>query len=93
MIPPMTHELSRAWNQPDTSQILIDDTHAAMSEKTFFQLKEYSTSQPSGVYEGKMWRRHQRYENAPPEWLLCWFGFSDKPNCCSNNYRIILLIC
>jgi hypothetical protein len=57
-IPKMTHPLSKHWEQPDRREIEIDATHAMMSQKAFEALHEYSCSQPSGVYEGKMWRRH-----------------------------------
>ena len=82
-IPPMTHELSRHWRQPNRDEILIDDTHAVMSAATWEKLARYDTSTPSGVYEGKMWRRRG---------MLCWFGFSDVPNSCSNNARVALIV-
>ncbi len=98
-IPPMTHELSKAWDQPSTDRIKIDDKYAAMDEKTFKELKEYSCSQPSGVYEGKMWKanysRHKPLPHQDPQpdiWYLCWFGFSEDPNCCSNNRREIKIV-
>lgn len=96
-IPPMTHELGRYWDQPNPARILIDDTHAVMDEATLKALHEYSTTMPTGVYEGKMWKAN-RWERAPggairmtDRWLLRWYGFSDKPDCCSNNQREILI--
>lgn len=67
-IPPMTHELGRYWEQPDRSEIEVDGTHALMSPAAFYALSDYSRSNPSGVYEGKMWRRL-----ADGVWFLCWF--------------------
>lgn len=96
-IPPITDPLGAHWQQPSPADILIDDTHAVMTEAVFKRLLEYSTTRPGGVYPGKMWRRHDgvydRRPNAPaPVWLLCWFGIvpgNDKV--CSNNYRKILI--
>lgn len=99
IIPLMTHPLSTHWDQPKPSEILIDDTHALMSLSTFRALHEYSATAPSGVYEGKMWRRHDGVfdrefiaKGGKPIWLLCWYGESEKPDYVSNNHRKILLI-
>lgn len=57
VIPEMTHELSRAWDQPSKSEFAIDQLseYAIMSEDIFKRFKNYSHSQPTGAYEGKMW--------------------------------------
>lgn len=98
-IPPMTHELSSGWYQPDHRRFLFDESHVLMRRWEFEELMEYSCSQPSGVYDGKMWKRHngiydQRFlaGGGVPEWLLCWFGPSDDPDCCSTFTRKILLV-
>ena len=54
-IPPMTDPLGRYWHQPDAGEIMIDATHAMMPAETLKALPEYSSSNPSGVYSGKMW--------------------------------------
>lgn len=93
----MTHELSRHWDQPDQNSIILDDTHALMSQRAFEALHEYSASTPSGVYPGKMWKRHdgafdRRCKPQDRRWLLCWYGIvPDNPNVCSNNFREILV--
>jgi hypothetical protein len=87
LIPPITHPLGRAWDQPDRAEILVDDKHAVMSADTLKELAEYNTSIPSGVYEGKMWKRVQSSET-----LLCWFGPSPHPDKCSINFRPVLLL-
>lgn len=99
VIPPMTHPLGSHWKQPRTSEILLDDTHALMSRRTFDDLSEYSASNPSGVYEGKMWKREDGAfdreflaRGGKPEWLLCWYGESEKPDHVSNNSRKIILL-
>lgn len=96
-IPPMTDPMGKHWRQPAVDGIALDDTHALMSKQTFDALPEYSATQPSGVYEGKMWKRrdglHDR--SCVPEdrkWLLCWFDKSDKgPEWCSTRFRVILI--
>lgn len=97
-IPPITDPMGRSWRQPRRQEIEIDDTCALMSAASFGQLVEYSGTLPSGVYEGKMWRRlNGKYDQAflrnggKPVWLLVWFGKSDKPGHVSINTRRILL--
>lgn len=99
VIPPITDPLGRHWDQPPTSDILLDDTHALMTTRTFEDLLEYSATNPTGAYEGKMWRRHDgafdrefRARGGKPVWLLCWYGESDKPDHVSNNSRAIILL-
>ena len=102
VIPPITDPLGRYWEQPPVSDILVDDTHAVMTRTTLEKLADYSRSQPTGVYPGKMWRALY-YERAigldgkvrltgKTWWQLCWFGDCPDPTRCSNNYRDILLI-
>ncbi len=55
-IPQMTHPLSSGWNQPKTSEILVDKDSAIMSEETLKELHEYNCSLPSAAYSGKMWK-------------------------------------
>lgn len=55
IIPPITDPLGKHWQQPHRRFIELDDTHALMSEQTFKGLKEYSTSIPTGRYEGLVW--------------------------------------
>lgn len=86
-IPVMTHPLSGAWDQPNTNRVLVDKEVAVMDSKTVHELKEYSCSVPTGVYEGKMWRN---YYNG--EWYLNWWDVSDEPNKCSHKKRLILVI-
>jgi hypothetical protein len=99
----MTDLNGKYWIQPLREHILTDDKHAVMS--TFADLPEYSSTKPSGVYPGKMWRRHDgihdmnrraayiRGEITLP-WLLCWYGpdeVRDNRVVCSINFREILL--
>jgi hypothetical protein len=98
----MTHPYGKHWEQPPSAAILLDDTYALMTQLSFEALHDYSATTPSGVYEGKMWRRHDGIfaagfppsaaQRASAKWLLCWYGPSEKPDCCSINYREILLV-
>jgi hypothetical protein len=97
LIPKMTHPLSSAWDQPDHSTFLFDDTHVLMSKKAFDELKEYSCSQPTGVYDGKMWKTNEfAYRKSPDgrkeSWLLKWYGPCDNSEMCRTYYREILLV-
>lgn len=67
------------------------------------ELKDYSATVPSGVYEGKMWKRNDGlYANSdashfvtpkqPTKWLLCWYGPSTNPDNCVIDYREILIV-
>ena len=85
-IPAMTHTLGKYWNQPAREAVLVDDTHAVMDTAAFDQLAEYSTTLPSGVYPGKMWRAESH-----GRWVLRWYGVVDgNPDVCSNNQVEIL---
>jgi hypothetical protein len=97
VIPAITDPLGAHWDQPPLSAITIDDTHALMTDCTFKALHEYSSTLPTGVYPGKMWRRHdgifdRQCAPADWQWLLCWYGESDKPDQCSINIRKVLIV-
>jgi hypothetical protein len=84
---------SSAWQQPSRESILIDKTHALMTGATFEKLAEYSSTMPSGVYPGKLWRRHDGiYDRrcVTPRWLLCWYGPVDADKC-SIEFREVLI--
>lgn len=98
-IPLITDPMGKNWEQPHRSEILLDDTYAIMTRTSFNKLHEYSCSFPSGVYEGKMWKRYNGvYDHAflarggKPEWMLVWFGRHDDPEKVSNNFRKILIV-
>lgn len=86
IIPPITDPLGAHWRQPHPVNILIDDTHAIMSEQAFKLLHEYTTTIPSGVYPGKMWKANIK----AGVWMLRWFG-DGGPTQCTNNQREILI--
>ena len=87
MIPPITDPLGVYWDQPDTKDILVDETHAIMTERTLEQLAEYSASIPTGTYDGKMWRARGQ-----SRWFLRWYGPHPDPTQISIHTREILLV-
>jgi hypothetical protein len=95
-IPPITDPLGKYWDQPARSEILVDEKHAVMTEETFRLLHEYSATNPTGVYPGKMWRRHdglfdQRCKPGERRWLLCWYAECEDPKMCATHWREILI--
>lgn len=87
-IPVITDPLGKNWEQPDLNNILVDDTHALMSENDLKELLEYSTSTPTGVYAGKMWKT-----KCSDTWFLRWFAIcEDDPDMCITHHREIILI-
>jgi hypothetical protein len=85
-IPKMIHPLSKHWKQPDSKNILIDDTHALLTQSDFDMLATYSTSIPSGVYEGKMWKGQWS-----DGWFLKWYVNKDEKYCSTHSRKIIII--
>lgn len=94
-LPQMTHPLSRYWDQPRADELAVYDDIAIMDNSALQRLSEYSTSIPTGVYEGKMWKSRQGHgtPGGPTgPWYLCWYDSSDNLDSCSINRRPIRLI-
>ena len=102
-LPQMTHPLSRHWHQPSADEMAVYDDIAIMDRSTLERLANYSLTNPTGAYEGKMWRRcSSSYMSmgllvspvpvADTQWLLCWYGPSEDPDMVSINSRPIRLI-
>lgn len=101
IIPPMTHPYGKVWEQPNLDEVHICNDYATMDEKAFRKLHDYSRSQPSAVYEGKMWKtsdEHDTNKNGDKikrdkiTWHLHWWGFSEDPMKCSGNVREIKIV-
>ncbi len=95
-IPEMTDPLGTSWHQPSREDITVDAVSATMSQATFDALAEYSASQPSGVYPGKMWKRHDGVydrefiaRGGKPVWMLCWYA-RGLEYCATKCRRIIV---
>jgi hypothetical protein len=84
IIPRITHPLGSAWRQPNHKNILIDDIHALMTQDDFNLLYNYQCSNPTGVYEGKMWRQNMS--------LLWWDTCLTDPNKCICHHREIIIV-
>jgi len=87
MIPNMVHPLSKHWDQPSRKDIAIDDMYALMGRESFQQLKRYSTSIPTGIYEGKMWKAR-----IGGKWFLRWFGIENKEGLLPLLIREIIVV-
>lgn len=89
-IPLMTDPLGAYWTQPSVYDIVVDDDCVLMSQSDFDKLSDYSRSQPSGVYDGKMWK--SKYNNI---WYLKWYGPHENPHLnidmCTVNHREIII--
>lgn len=99
-VPVITHPSGRHWEQPALHEFRMDADAAYMSLTTLERLLEYSCSQPSGVYPGKMWRidrwaySRAKYPDPKDRHVLAWYGNSDSEpdKYCSNHYRRIVII-
>lgn len=92
VIPPMTHPWGQVWRQPDSKNIVLDKDYAVMSKKDFDLLPDYTMSEPTGKYNGKMWKGQFRVKGQE-RWFLCW---CHDENTVSQeiyiSYREILII-
>lgn len=91
-IPPLHPDWVGSWDQPDPKSMTITGEFAFMHLDTFLMLHNYACTNPSGCYEGKMWRRdeHERTCGMSHEHLLCWFDTSPRdPDCCVVHTRKI----
>ena len=86
-IPPITNILGKYWNQPNPDDITICGEHAFMTQEVFDKLATYSTSMPSDVYEGKMWKAEKNDKN----WYLCWCVNNEVGNKCYVKYKNIII--
>jgi hypothetical protein len=93
VIPPMTNPLGKYWTQPGLDEVVITDKTATMTQDAFDLLHEYSSSMPTGAYEGKMWKARRFFlPGGEFEWALIWYGYSKiGPGYVSNNYRGIVI--
>lgn len=80
-IPEMTDPAGRHWRQPDRSLIEFRDGAAYMPSAAFEKLLDYSGSQPSGIYAGKMWKS---YHAGIDVWFLAWV--TNDPNDCKKAF-------
>jgi len=92
IIPPMTHAYGSCWQQPPTHLILIDDTHAVMYRIVFEKLMDYTRSQPSALYNGKVWKGQCLSEGTMKWFLFYCLNENVKANEIDIANREILII-
>lgn len=63
----------------------MDGKFVLLSIEQFRGLNEYSTSRPTGVYEGKCWKTYFR-----GQWFLFWYSYGDCVNCAIHHRRIMI---
>lgn len=86
VIPEMTNPLGLHWRQPsDIRDAPMDDLHVLLTAQQFNGLAEYSTSYPSGTYDGKCWKRE-----GEDQWYLCWYHPHIQPGKIGIGFRLIL---
>ena len=76
------------WHQPKREDILVDKKFAIMSQETFDSLMEYSQTNPTGIYDGKMWKSKSRFGH----FFLKWYAPTDYLNSthvCAHMIRIM----
>ena len=55
-IPECTDPMGKHFRMPKRDDITFHREKAVMTKRTFEMLCDYSTTNPSGVYPGKMWK-------------------------------------
>ena len=85
-IPEMTNELGKYWDQPSRDEMEFSENEVFMDDNTFKQLKNYSTSVPTGCYEGKMWK-----SLGAKGWYLRWYA-NLNPTHCQIKSKLIFII-
>lgn len=88
-VPPMTDPLGRHWDQPDPKSIRYGQRFCHMSTKAFKALPEYSSTTPTGIYDGKMWKHHNFRTDG--SWHLCWYAPHADPKFIAIKSRRICL--
>lgn len=89
VIPTMPHNYIGLWQQPRYEELYFpDDESVIVSRNVFNKLMEYSTTMPTGVYPGKMWRAEINGVH-----YLRWYGLhaTEPERLCTNNQRLLLI--
>lgn len=86
-IPPMVDPRGAFWVQPSPSEFAIGEC-AITTLPTFKKLNEYSSTVPTGVYPGKMWKRRERGD----VWYLCWYAESESEGYCDIRRKRLLVL-
>lgn len=84
VIPGITDPRGKHWDQPKTTDFLISADFAKIKKQDIEKLLDYSNSQPSGTYIGKMWKTFDG-----EFWRLKWFGPHKDPGYLTVHTRKI----
>lgn len=79
----MTHPYGKSWDAPKNTEVLIFPDRAEMTQGSFDALLNYAGSMPTGVYEGKMYRKDN---------YLHWWSSCEDPDKCKDNVRPIKIV-
>lgn len=63
--------------QIDRENVLVNAEAAVMSQKDFLDLSEYTTTNPTAVHPGRMWKTQIGHE-----WFLRWYGYAEMRGGC-----------
>lgn len=88
VIPKITDRRGWHWTQPGRAQITMDDETAYMTQATWNRLADYSRSNPTGVYDGKMWKAIARDGTSS----LRWYAPGSTPNTCAIHSRRVEIV-
>lgn len=87
-IPEITDPMGKNWQHPaDIRDADMDSTFVRLTQRQVAGLLEYSSSFPTGTYDGKCWKRIER--GVP---YLMWFSDHPDPTKISLNNREISII-
>lgn len=87
LIPPVEEKYYH-WDNPRREDILaIDKDYVIMTRGAFAKLPDYTASEPTLKYNGKMWRMNTKKDG----WLFCWCNNSDG-QFIDINYRKVLFL-
>lgn len=81
-----------AFHMPHRHDIgfIEDQNFCSMKQRTFDKLAEYSTTIPTGVWPGKMWKAQLNNEEGEFRWYLRWFDEVVKNSCQIHDLKIIV---
>jgi hypothetical protein len=93
VIPEMTDPRGKHWQQPaDIRDADMDSTFVRLTQRQVADLPEYSSSYPSGMYDGKCWLREGEDEEERTVRWLCWYEPHSDPKKIGIGFREISII-
>ncbi len=87
IIPEMTDPMGRHWVQPNRKDLFFCNIRVHLTIKDFNLLRDYSWSNPTGTYAGKMWKAF--YKGA---WQLEWWIDDKQPGYVLLQRKLIRVV-